>query len=1104
MRFVLDASKYTAPQAAAVVSRERLHRRLRAFRSNGLIMLLGQGAQGKTTLAADYIRRCAAPCAWMCLDAEDADSAKFHSLLLNAVIQALPAIDFGDLLEPAHAALGASLDIARDIRRLQELWQRLPDRIQIVIDGLEHLPNQAPSFLSIRHLSAAAATKGRLWLLSRRRPPFNYQQAVVGGQTLVLDNNDLAFNRYEIQQYFKDVHGLALPSAEADKLRQITDGWTGGLVLLSQAMQALPRSQWVEYLSHGLPDKLTGESMSYFSEEIFENLPLKIRAMLTRAAVLEVIEPRILVGLADTTDAAELLERIIQDNLFIHRYHDRSLGRTLYRFNQLFRSFLRSKFEERESLAAQRDFYRRIAEWYDTQGELTAAIPWYIQAQEYRRAAGAIHKIGVDLVIQGRVTELVHWLTALPKDQVQADPWMLFLLTLTRRTEGGMRSLADFETALQSFGTAGDMRGCMLASAFLIEANVLLGQTPAACLKWIEQGERLLAEQSRHHYYIWAKSLLWLHIGFGYIACGIDLAKGLSAAQNAHLLAHKMNNNLITAQAAIVTVLGLTAAGEFERADRALAGIGDCVEVGSFAEYDVLRRLVNAQLSLHRGDWKEADQQLKAIGRDIESFGMLFLYPTYVELAGSLQLYRQCFGEARDICRHLLDVAIMSGNPLYRYLAHRLSGHIHYFQQAYIQADAEAAQALDALDLSGPATLHRMRAHQLAAIVSIHVKKYSHAQERLDHALDFFRQSGHHLSLAETHLMQGLLYYDRQNMDLAGRHLSQGFMIATERRYEHFLILSPDDLGLACRLAMELDRSSIGNWAEHLLSRNAANPCAAIPSPEPDGGDPPRRRTVETARLDIRTFGGFSVSRHGNQPITDEQWGGHRPKLLLKAILAQGLREIPKEILIDDVWPDSTPRSGSQNFKVTLHRLRKILEPGLSRTQSSAFIHLKDNLVSLDRDRCRVDLEEFLNCTKQIKRHTLNGETDQILELGHRLMDLYRGDFLPEEAYAPWVDMKRWALRDAYIDILLQMVELYIGRGNYEQAAACGRAVRTVDPCHEKATRLLMRIYAAQGRRSEALNMYAQFCEALSTDLGLTPDASMQSIFEEIRGAGDG
>ena len=184
---------------------------------------------------------------------------------------------------------------------------------------------------------------------------------------------------------------------------------------------------------------------------------------------------------------------------------------------------------------------------------------------------------------------------------------------------------------------------------------------------------------------------------------------------------------------------------------------------------------------------------------------------------------------------------------------------------------------------------------------------------------------------------------------------------------------------------------------------------------------------------------------------------------------------------------------------MTLHRLRKILEPELGKHSRSSYIHLKDNLISLDRDRCRVDVQIFLQCCKDIKRAALAKENQTILELGRQAMALYQGDFLPEDPYAPWADMKRLALKDEYITAIMMMAEIYRAQEQWEEATQCCRAAIAAEPCLEQAGAMLMELLTRQERRNDAAKVYEQLRAALENDMGVEPDPGITAIYRRIR-----
>lgn len=1106
----INSSKYSAPKLPAVLRRNRLIKRLQAGSDRPLVVITGQAAQGKSTLAADYLADRPSSAAWLRLDAADADSAGFIDRLVCAVARVVtvaPAADDSAPNGPGHAS---GDDAGRFESRLVSLWRGLPADFHIVLDGLEKLPGDAPAHALIRRMIAMAAEKGHLFILSRETPPYKLQQWVIRRQVIAIDNAELAFTAGEIEFYFRSLYGFDLPSQCTADLMNVTNGWAGGLVLIGQALSRRPRNQWIDFLSRQLPADLVRETMDFFSEEVFDRVCPQWQSLLTQMAVLDTIDPRILAELFPQSDPMVLLDDLVRHNMFIEAVPDCG-PQPLYRLNRLFRDFLRSRFQTQTDTAHQVRTYEKIAGLYLERRQAEVAVGLYLKANNFTAAARSIKKVGTDLVIRGHFADLEKALAALPEQSVRADPWLFLFLTLTRRIKGGLRNVDDFQSVLATFEDQNDIRGQLFALAYLIEALVFTGHDPMACRTWISRGEALLAAHSGDRpYFTFGRTLLWLQIGLAYIASGLNLSSGISAARTAYLLAHKIKDPRLMANAKIVAVLGLASAGDFEQADQALNKIAAFADTDAYTEYHALRSLVNVELALHRGDLPSARRQLGPIAEEIETFGLLFLYPTFIDATGFLHIYLGEYDAARSTCRHLLDVAVLSGNPNYEGLSHRLSALRHYFQGAWFEAEAAAVNALDVFPKAGQPTLHWMQTQQLTGLIECHLAKYEQAEQRLQQARQYFSSTGNFLSLCETHLSLALVQAKLGRIAMMAQCLRDGFTLAADRQYEHFVILCPLDLEKCCRLALDhLDEAEIA-WPEHLLSSKfpASGPApdmAHLKSKKDNdlrvGFRPPK--LPDQPFLQIQTLGTFRVLRDGRTLIQDKHWGGRRIKLLLKAILVHGLQDIPKDILIEDLWPEGDPNASLRNFKVTLHRLRRILEPDLGKHSRSAFIHLKDNLISLDMDRCWVDVQAFLQLCKDVKRAVLARENQIILELGRQAMTLYKGDFLPDDPYAPWVEMKRLALKDEYIATVMIMADIYRNQNQWDAAAECCRLVLAEDPCHEQAGAILMDMLARQERRSDALKVYEQLRAALEHDLGVEPDPGLDAAYRRIRSGGE-
>ena len=201
---------------------------------------------------------------------------------------------------------------------------------------------------------------------------------------------------------------------------------------------------------------------------------------------------------------------------------------------------------------------------------------------------------------------------------------------------------------------------------------------------------------------------------------------------------------------------------------------------------------------------------------------------------------------------------------------------------------------------------------------------------------------------------------------------------------------------------------------------------------------------------------------------------------------------------MDALWPDSSHDAALKRFKVTLHRLRRILEPDVDQRAGSSCISLKDNLVSLDMKRCRVDVNDFLAACDEIRQLKRDDDDNRILSACQRAAEIYRGDFIPEEPYLSWAEIKRAALKEQYLAVLMEMVGLLERKGDLDQAARqCGVVIQ-VDPLAEQAHQQLMRLLQRQGRRSAALKVYRDLVGTLAAELDTTPDPATIRIYQGI------
>lgn len=247
----------------------------------------------------------------------------------------------------------------------------------------------------------------------------------------------------------------------------------------------------------------------------------------------------------------------------------------------------------------------------------------------------------------------------------------------------------------------------------------------------------------------------------------------------------------------------------------------------------------------------------------------------------------------------------------------------------------------------------------------------------------------------------------------------------------------------------------------------------------------------------LETLGGFHLYR-GVTVMDEKEWEGYLPKLLLKAIVSHGSHQVPKDQLIEALWPEIAPRSGERNLKITLHRLRKAMEPEMDRIFGSSYVHLKANMIYLDEDLCKTDLNDFLSLYHRGEKNERAGDIEAALVLYNKAIDLYKGDFFSEELYISWIGTKREELRKLYIGLLYKIADIQEKRGTSKIAIDCYNKIIQIDPLSEQVYQRLMILYSNRRMHTEAIKVYHNCRKALLEGLDTEPETLTISIYRKI------
>jgi DNA-binding SARP family transcriptional activator len=221
--------------------------------------------------------------------------------------------------------------------------------------------------------------------------------------------------------------------------------------------------------------------------------------------------------------------------------------------------------------------------------------------------------------------------------------------------------------------------------------------------------------------------------------------------------------------------------------------------------------------------------------------------------------------------------------------------------------------------------------------------------------------------------------------------------------------------------------------------------------------------------LSVRTLGGFEVLRDG-QPLEFSRKAPRKTLALLKAIVALGGTNVREQSILDALWPDEEGDAASKSLGAAVLRLRGLLGDPEAVVQQAGTL-------SLDRERVWVDAWAFEQA---------------------RVLDLYKGSFLPEEEGEAWAVPMRERLRARFIHQVGDHGERLEGEGRHEEAIDWYLRGLDADSIVEPFYQGLMRCYSRLDRRAEAIATYRRLKQILSVTLGLPPSATTEKLYKEL------
>lgn len=466
---LLRTKLYIPHLHADLVSRPHLLRRLNDGLRRKLTLISAPAGFGKTTLLCEWVAQNQMPVAWLSLDENDNDPARFLTYFIAALQTIAPQVEGiePDIGANAVNALRSPQPPPVDtvLTTLINHIAAIPKPFMFVLDDY-HAITTPSIHQAIAFLLANFPPSMHLTIASRADPPLPLARLRAQGQLTELRLTDLRFTLDETAAFLSQVMGLKLAAADIAALENRTEGWIAGLQMAALSMQG--RDDTANFIS-----AFTGSNrfiLDYLTEEVLEQQTAHVRSFLLKTAILNRLSTplcnAVLATDTENTDTQTTLARLEASNLFVVPLDDE---RRWYRYHHLFadllRLHLRHTHPDQISVLHQRAF-----EWYKTHHLYQEALHHAFAGQHFEAAANLIETVGNRMMARGSLTTVQKWLTALPEELVRQHPKLCVLhawtLDLTNQWAQVEPRLQDAERAIAAAETStamADLRGQIAA-----------------------------------------------------------------------------------------------------------------------------------------------------------------------------------------------------------------------------------------------------------------------------------------------------------------------------------------------------------------------------------------------------------------------------------------------------------------------------------------------------------------------------------------------------------------------------------------------------------------------------------------------------------------
>lgn len=1018
------------------------------------VLLIAPAGYGKTSLLTEVAEKFPHPLTWIQLDDGDNDPATFMSYLFEGLRRQLSGLMLPQISEesiPPERLLVILINSLLEQR--DTAWMLILDDYHVIHNPIVHqlmttlLENLPPQM--------------RVVIASRITPVLPLARWRVQNHLIELRAEDLRFSTHDTQIWLKQL-SYDLSELQVTQLVEKTEGWCAGLHLATTLLNEDKDNH------DAVIAQFTGTQpyiFDYMMEEVFAQQTQDVQTFLLQSSVFGELNAETCASVLGIDSAYQILTQLEKNNLFISRLDKH---KKWYRYHQLFRDFLLSKFKL-EHATHYIKTQSNAGAYFAKLGQSEQAIQHFNLAGDDAQAIQQLYQFADKYLTQGRVSEVQVHLNSLSTDMIQSRPRLMIIQGRILRHNG------QFGMATQHFDNA-----IAVSDDTLI---ICQAYTELAIIHH-SQGQYQQAYEEAQNAVTFAEGVSakdYVHALMQLARCA-SFIKGMQrgrelAEQAYHIMQAQTEAFSPYDRAKLLQMLGQIC---WWHGDAHMA-IKYCrLALNLLNDADTpLGALLLITLSTPTLYQKDYDTALQLAEKAIDICQELQLKETLPAAYAALGNVLTRIGELEQ-AESALHTAINQADFIdgARYAQVMAAGYLA--QNLALQGRVSEARQLAEHSLQPyedqPIVYDVYVCRSVLADLLLDTHKLDEARTIYSNLISLGESTQYRIPLAMAYFGLAYILMQEEKPEQAIQY-SQESLKLLEPAMMHQLYLDQHDRALVvCEaLAQHMPDNEFVQQIYRMLSK-------IIPEPQQ-----PIITITRSQRIEIKTLGSFQVSHNGTI-IEPKAFASAKARDLLAYFVNVRSKSVTLDRVIDAIWSEGT--GSTSGFHTALYRVRAALR---QKGEKEKFILSEVGEYRLDSAKFDIDIDQFDNLLKRAK----HAEQDKSIEFYEQALALYQGDYL-DNLYYEWVVVERERLQRDYLTAIHNYSNFLLKDAQYHKASAWLYKALELEPYDEHLHIRYMQTLHQMGQQQNIIAHYHHLLDLLQEAFNAAPMTETQSAYKAL------